>query len=888
MRKSIIALALAGLAGAAVAADLRVGLNPAYEPFESKTPTGEIVGFDVDIANALCEQIKRKCVFVESEWDSIIPGLQAKKFDVIVSSMSITPERARVVDFTKRYYKTPSAIVVKKSVKYDGPASLKGMKIGVLKASTQEKWALGELKPAGVTVVPGQAGSGDEGTAMLEIVYDMAPGASLYFATGFGGVASMATNIQSLAAAPYNCNIIVDDVTYLNEGAFQDGPIAQAVNTVTASGVLYFSSAANSGHLTRSESGTYEGDFVASPNAIPAVIQSAYGAATPIQLHAFGAANYTTLTAVPGSTVRVSLKWSDALGASANDYDLIVTNAAGTTIIGSSASVQSGTQDPFEFASGSFPVGSRLYVVKYSGVARAIRLDTNRGRLPPAIATAGSTYGHNAAASAVTVAAVNVATAGGGAFTGGAANPVTTYSSDGPRKMFYQPNGTAITPGNFLFGTNGGTTLNKVDMAAADCGTTTTPGFIPFCGTSAAAPTAAAIAALIKGNNPALTRAQILAAMNATALDIEAAGWDRDSGVGIVMVPSFATNYTIGGTVSGLGAGLSVGLLNNGGDAITRNANGSFTFPTALASGAAYSVTVGTQPAGQTCTVTNGSGTVGSANVTNVAVNCANNPPATYTIGGTVSGLGAGKSVGLLNNGGDAITRNANGSFTFPTALAGGAAYSVTVGTQPVGQTCTVTNGSGTVGAANVTNVAVSCVVTAITGPTSTGTGTATATLVGGGPACGFVTGGSGFVADPAAPPAGVSFPHGFFQFTAASCPAASGGVTITVTYPNAIPAGAQYYKYGKEAGNATDHYYTIPATVSGNQVTFTITDGGLGDNDLAANGTIVDPGAIGVPAAGGAPVVQPVPTLSQYALLALALGLFLMAARRLHVQRRR
>jgi arginine/ornithine transport system substrate-binding protein len=144
-------------AGAAVAADLRVGLNPAYEPFESKTPTGEIVGFDVDIANALCEQIKRKCVFVESEWDSIIPGLQAKKFDVIVSSMSITPERARVVDFTKRYYKTPSAIVVKKSVKYDGPASLKGMKIGVLKASTQEKWALGEFEPAGVTVVPYQS-----------------------------------------------------------------------------------------------------------------------------------------------------------------------------------------------------------------------------------------------------------------------------------------------------------------------------------------------------------------------------------------------------------------------------------------------------------------------------------------------------------------------------------------------------------------------------------------------------------------------------------------------------------------------------------------------------------------------------------------------------------
>jgi len=157
MRKPLVALAAMTLAGTALAADLRIGLNPAYEPFESKTPSGEIVGFDVDIANALCAQIKRKCVFVESEWDSIIPGLLSKKFDLIVSSMSITPERARVVDFTHRYYKTPSAIVVKKGTKYDGPASLKGMKIGVLKASTQEKWALGELKPAGATVVPYQS-----------------------------------------------------------------------------------------------------------------------------------------------------------------------------------------------------------------------------------------------------------------------------------------------------------------------------------------------------------------------------------------------------------------------------------------------------------------------------------------------------------------------------------------------------------------------------------------------------------------------------------------------------------------------------------------------------------------------------------------------------------
>ena len=753
-------------------------------------------------------------------------------------------------------------------------------------ASLAARQASGDL-PATITVLPGQAGSGDEGTAMLEIVHDMAPGASLYFATANPSAAQFATNIVALRTA--GCDIIVDDVTYFNEGAFQDGPVAQAVNQVTAAGALFFSSAANSGNKNDGTSGTFEGDFVASALPIPAAVQSAYGA-DPIQLHAFGSNNYTTLTR---ATNYVSLKWSDPLGGSGNDYDLIVTNSDGSTRLGWSWGNQTGTQDPFEFTSRTpeYPVGSRIYIVKYSGATRALRLDTHRGRITPADSTAGSTFGHNAAGSGISVAAVDIYTASGpgGTFTGGAANPVQDYSSDGPRRMFYHPNGTAITPGNLLFGTNGGTTLQKVDMAAGDCGTTTTPGFITFCGTSAAAPAAAAIAALIKGANPGATNAQILSAMNASALDIEAPGWDRDSGAGIVMVPSPlvfpAATYTIGGSISGLAVGQSVVLLNNGGDALTRNANGGFTFATPLATGAAYSVTVGTQPVGQVCTVANGSGTVASAHVANVAVSCVNLPPATYTIGGSVSGLVTGKSVSLLNNGGDALAVNANGSFTFATPLATGAAYSVTVGTQPVGQVCTVANGSGTVASAHVANVAVSC-VNRIAGPTSTGTGTATATLTGGGAACGFNPG-SAFVGAPAPAPDGVSFPHGFFGFTASSCPAANGAVTVTLTYPSAIPPGAQYYKYGKEAGDTSDHYYVVPATISGNQVSFTITDGQLGDNDLAANGTIVDPGAIGVTAADGGSVT-PVPTTSQHVLAALALLMLLAAATRLGAARRR
>jgi hypothetical protein len=186
--------------------------------------------------------------------------------------------------------------------------------------------------------------------------------------------------------------------------------------------------------------------------------------------------------------------------------------------------------------------------------------------------------------------------------------------------------------------------------------------------------------------------------------------------------PPSITTFTVGGTVSGLGSSASVVLLDNGGDALTVSANGAFTFKTALAGGAAYAVTVGTQPSGQTCTVSSGSGTVGTAIITSVVVSCAANA---YTIGGTISGLGSSASVVLLDNGGDALTVSANGAFTFKTALASGAAYAVTVGTQPSGEACTVTSGSGTVETANVTSVVVSCTANAFSiGGTVSGLGT--------------------------------------------------------------------------------------------------------------------------------------------------------------------
>ena len=168
------------------------------------------------------------------------------------------------------------------------------------------------------------------------------------------------------------------------------------------------------------------------------------------------------------------------------------------------------------------------------------------------------------------------------------------------------------------------------------------------------------------------------------------------------------TDYVIGGTISGL-AGASVVLQDNGGDNLTVTANGTFAFATPVETGGAYAVTVLTQPSmpTQTCTVSTGSGSVASANVTTVSVVCVTN---TYTVGGTVSGL-TGSGLVLQDNGGDSLMVTASGTFTFATSVASGGAYAATVMTNPAmpSQTCVVTNGAGTVTDANITTVTVTC-----------------------------------------------------------------------------------------------------------------------------------------------------------------------------------
>lgn len=159
--------------------------------------------------------------------------------------------------------------------------------------------------------------------------------------------------------------------------------------------------------------------------------------------------------------------------------------------------------------------------------------------------------------------------------------------------------------------------------------------------------------------------------------------------------------YTIGGTVTGLNGTLV--LQNNDADSTTLTKDGTFTFPVAVAGD--YKVTVKSSPTGQTCTVSNGTGSVSGNNVDSVSVVCVG-----YTVGGTATGL-IGTLV-LQNNGSDDFLLSLNGSFAFPATLADGESYKVEVKTNPAGQTCAVAQGSGNVSSGNIGNIAIACTTT--------------------------------------------------------------------------------------------------------------------------------------------------------------------------------
>jgi arginine/ornithine transport system substrate-binding protein len=157
MKKILLlgALALTAFSALVQAEDkpLRIGIEAAYPPFAFKQPDGSITGFDYDIGNALCEEMKVKCQWIEQEFDGLIPALKVRKFDAVLSSMSITEERKKSVDFTGKYYATPARLVMKTGSEYTDVAGLKGKKIGVQRSSIYDRYASDVFAPAGAEIV---------------------------------------------------------------------------------------------------------------------------------------------------------------------------------------------------------------------------------------------------------------------------------------------------------------------------------------------------------------------------------------------------------------------------------------------------------------------------------------------------------------------------------------------------------------------------------------------------------------------------------------------------------------------------------------------------------------------------------------------------------------
>jgi subtilisin-like proprotein convertase family protein len=477
--------------------------------------------------------------------------------DVGVGAVVSQGSKAHGADLARKFYNT------------DGT----GVKIGVLSDSDDFKEASiasGDL-PADTVTVPGQDGrpGAGEGTAMMQIVHDVAPGAKLFFASAFNGPESFAENIRTLRFT-YGCDIIVDDVLYFFESPFQDDIVAAAVDDVTNDGALYFSSAGNSGNVDNGTSGTWEGDFKS--GGVLVTLPSGY------TVHDFGNKVISNRIELGGGPAY--LHWSDPgsldNSLSGNDYDLFVLTPDLRSVAVAATDIQDGNDLPFEFLGFNIPAGYRIVIARKDGAqTRAVRLALSGGEL--ALSTDGSVYGHNSATNAMAVAAVDAALAGGGQFTGGPTTQSELFTSDGPRRIFYSRDGVLIRNGATFAG-NGGENRRKPDVAGADGVSTTLPGasgLNPFFGTSAAAPHIAGIAALIKGAAPTLTPSRIRSALRSGSVDIDQGGFDRNSGSGVVNAGNALRSAGVRPSVYlELGAVTATG---SGGGAINPGGGGSIT-----------------------------------------------------------------------------------------------------------------------------------------------------------------------------------------------------------------------------------------------------------------------------------------------------------------------
>ena len=397
--------------------------------------------------------------------------------------------------------------------------------------------ANGDLSPVAVIQeLPGCGGGTDEGRAMLQLVHDVAPGAGLAFATAFTGQAGFASNILALQAA--GADVIVDDVIFLAEPMFQDGIIAQAVDTVVGRGVPYFSAAGNDARRA------YQSAFNPGPVLAGGSIPPAPGAPPFFggMAHDFdpgaGIDICQQITIPPNSTFIVSFQWdspffsvSGAPG-SPNDLDIYLLNASCTQILagGTATNVGGDAVEVFGVTAGAAGFTGNLMIVGFSGAAPHLMkyVASGQGTIHEFATNSGTLYGH---ANAVGAEAVGAA----------AYFQTPEFGVSPPILEGFSSAGT--TP--ILFTTDGDPTVDpradKPEIVAPD-GTNTTffgrdiePDRFPnFFGTSAAAPHAAAVAALMLQSDPTLTPASIYARLEGSAIDMGPPGFDNDSGFGLI------------------------------------------------------------------------------------------------------------------------------------------------------------------------------------------------------------------------------------------------------------------------------------------------------------------------------------------------------------------
>lgn len=363
----------------------------------------------------------------------------------------------------------------------------------------------------------------DEGRAMAQIVHDLAPGANLAFATAFTGEAAFAGHIEELAKAPseggVGANVVADDVAYPGEPFFQEGPIAVAVRHATEEGAAYFSSAGNNSalDLAGNEIGSWEAEYRNSGGCPPA-IQTLAGLNGNACMD-FNPAAQTDRTlgikVAPGGELTVDMQWNEPWFGVGTNLDAFLLNANGNLIADSIEKNPSASKRPLEFFqwdnlsassqtvqfavnrfSGSSPRLKIAFLENGSEDVEAIEYPQSSGPVlgGPATDVVGpSVFGHNGAAATITVGAVHRPPA----------EVAEEYSSRGPVTNYFDP--VESTSPAAKLGTP--KELAKPELAATDCGRTTffsfrpNPEFEPtvwrFCGTSAAAPHAAAVAALM-------------------------------------------------------------------------------------------------------------------------------------------------------------------------------------------------------------------------------------------------------------------------------------------------------------------------------------------------------------------------------------------------------